>query len=553
MIIGDNKMKNYKDFSTWVLTERQFCDLELLLNGAFSQLNGFMDKESYESVINNMRLQNGALWPIPITLDVDTKFAESIEKGETISLLNKEGFLLATLTIHDIWLPDLKIESEEVYKTNDTKHPGVNFLLNDSQKVYIGGEVKKIELPHHYDYNDYRHTPEEMKNLFSALGWEKIVAFQTRNPIHRAHYELTKKAMNDLNASLLLHPAVGMTKPGDIDYHTRVRCYQHIINRYKEKTVLLSLLPLAMRMAGPRETLLHAIIRKNYGCTHFIVGRDHAGPGNNSSGRPFYGPYDAQNLLMKYENEIEIEMVKFKFMVYVPESEAYEPIDELDEATEYKMISGTQLRDLLNKGEKIPEWFTFKDISRELVKSNPPLIKKGFTILFTGLSGSGKSTLANGLMIKLLEQGSRPVTLLDGDIVRTHLSSELGFSKEHRSLNVRRIGFVANEITKNNGIAICAPIAPYEIDRKFNKEMILRSGGYIEIYVNTSLEKCEERDSKGLYELARKGVIKEFTGISDPYEKPLDPDITINSSGVPPEHLVDQIYLKIIEMGYIKS
>ena len=553
MIISDNKMKNYKDFSTWVLTERQFCDLELLLNGAFSPLNGFMDKENYESVINDMRLQSGDLWPIPITLDVDTKFAENIEKGETISLLNKEGFFLATMTIHDIWLPDLKIESEKVYKTNDTKHPGVNFLLNHSQKVYIGGEVKKIKLPHHYDYNDYRHTPEEMKNLFSTLGWEKIVAFQTRNPIHRAHYELTKKAMYDLNASLLLHPVVGMTKPGDIDYHTRVRCYQHIMNRYKEKTVLLSLLPLAMRMAGPRETLLHAIIRKNYGCTHFIVGRDHAGPGNNSLGRPFYEPYDAQNLLMKYENEIEIEMVQFKFMVYVPESEAYEPIDELDEATEYKMISGTQLRDLLNKGEKIPKWFTFKDISRELVKSNPPLIKKGFTILFTGLSGSGKSTLANGLMIKLLEQGSRPVTLLDGDIVRTHLSSELGFSKEHRSLNVRRIGFVANEITKNNGIAICAPIAPYAIDRKFNKEMILRSGGYIEIYVNTSLEKCEERDSKGLYELARKGVIKEFTGISDPYEKPLDPDITINSSGVPPEHLVDQIYLKIIEMGYIKS
>ncbi len=546
-------MKNPDHFLSWTLTERQLCDLELILNGAFAPLSGFLTKADYDSVIGNMRLQNGDLWPLPITLDVNSEFAEKLKKGRDIFLRNKEGFCLATMNIEDIWYPDLENEAQQVYETNDIKHPGVNYILNFSHKVYLGGKVKTIKYPYHYDYNDYRHTPNEVKLFFKSLGWEKIVAFQTRNPMHKAHVELTKRAMSDLGACLLLHPVVGMTKPGDIDYHTRVRIYKYVIKKYQNNSALLSLLPLAMRMAGPKETLLHALIRKNYGCTHFIVGRDHAGPGNNSLGIPFYGPYDAQEILMKYQNEIGIEMVPFKFMVYVSDSKSYEAIDDIDKETKYETISGTQLRDLLNKGEKIPEWFTYKEVSRELIKSTPPLIKRGLTILFTGLSGSGKSTLANGLMVKLLEEGSRPVTLLDGDIVRTHLSSELGFSKEHRSLNVRRIGFVANEITKNNGIAICAPIAPYAIDRKFNKEMISRSGGYIEIYVNTSLEKCEERDSKGLYELARKGVIKEFTGISDPYEKPLNPDITINSSGISPENLVDQIYSKIIEMGYIKS
>ncbi len=546
-------MNNYSNKLSWVLNERQLCDLELLINGAFAPLTGFMTKADYDSVVSDMRLQSGELWPLPITLDVNQDFAKKIKKDQSISLRNKEGFCLATMRIEDIWSPDLNKEAKLVYKTDDTKHPGVNYILNYTQRVCIGGKLNIISYPHHFDYNQYRHSPNEIKKIFNSLGWKKVVAFQTRNPMHKAHVELTKKAMSELNAALLLHPVVGMTKPGDIDYHTRVRCYKYVMNKYKEKSALLSILPLAMRMAGPRETLLHAIIRKNYGCTHFIVGRDHAGPGSNSLGDPFYGPYDAQKIFMDYQNEIGIKMVPFKFMVYVPSTKSYEAIDDLDVKTQYETISGTQLRDLLNNGENIPNWFTYKEIGEELVKSNPPLNKRGLTIFFTGLSGSGKSTLANGLMIKLLEEGSRPVTLLDGDVVRTHLSSELGFSKEHRSLNVRRIGFVANEITKNNGIAICAPIAPYALDRTFNKDMISRSGGYIEIYVNTSLEKCEERDVKGLYNLARKGVIKEFTGISDPYEKPVAPDITVNSSGVQPEEIVDQIYSKIKEMGYIKS
>jgi len=350
---------------------------------------------------------------------------------------------------------------------------------------------------------------------------------------------------------LLIHPVVGMTKPGDVDHFTRVRCYQKLIEKYPANSASLNLLPLAMRMGGPREALWHAIIRKNYGCTHFIVGRDHAGPGTDSNGVPFYGPYDAQELLLQYEDEIGIKMVPFRMMVYVEEKKKYLPIDEVPKGMKSSNISGTELRRRLDEGLELPEWFSFPDVVEELKSSHPEKINRGLTVFFTGLSGSGKSTLANGLLIKLLEEGRRPVTLLDGDIVRTHLSSELGFSKEHRSINVQRIGYVASEITKNGGIAICAPIAPYISDRRYNRDLITKYGGYIEIHVSTSLDVCENRDAKGLYKLARKGVIKEFTGISDPYEVPKSPDLVIDSSGDAPEQLVDQILIKIRELGYL--
>jgi len=544
--------KEANHYSSWQLTDRQICDFELLLNGGFSPLTGFMAKKDYKSVLNDMRLEDGSLWPMPITLDVTEDFAGTIKNEEKITLRDQEGFALAVLTITDIWQPDLEEECSAVYGTTDITHPAVNYLLNIGNKVYVGGSLKGISLPHHYDYQNDRHTPEELQTLFSENGWDKIVAFQTRNPLHRAHVEMTMRASEDLNANLLIHPVVGMTKPGDVDHYTRVRCYQHILKKYSQNSAMISLLPLAMRMGGPREALWHALIRKNYGCTHIVVGRDHAGPGNDKDGNPFYGPYDAQELLLKNQTEIGIEMVPFKFMVYLPQENRYEAIDEIEKGTEFKTISGTELRQLLDAGQGIPEWFSYKEVAQELEESRPPLTERGLTLFFTGLSGSGKSTLANGLLVKLLEDGSRPVTLLDGDIVRTHLSSELGFSKEHRSLNVQRIGYVASEITKNRGIAICAPIAPYEADRRFNRELISKFGGFIEIYVNTSLEKCEERDVKGLYELARKGVIKEFTGISDPYETPTDAEIVVNSSGTPPEELVDQIYFRIKEMGYIK-
>ena len=549
---AENKLKEeYLNYTYWTLNDRQICDLELILNGGFEPLNGFLGKRDFESVINDLRLENGALWPIPITLDVSIEFAELLSNGDSITLKDKEGFSLAIMEISDIWEPDRSKEATLVFGTNDDKHPGVNHLLNESNPIYIGGNLKCIDLPHHYDYKNLRHSPKALKKKFQEMGWNKIVAFQTRNPLHRAHVEMTLKAIKELDANLLIHPVVGMTKPGDVDHYTRVRCYNHVLDRYPDNSAILSLLPLAMRMGGPREALLHAIIRKNYGCTHLIVGRDHAGPGNDKNGKPFYGPYDAQNIIEKYKDEIGIQMVPFKFLVYLPDQDSYKPIDEVPDGVNYKTISGSELRKHLDEGTNIPEWFTYKEVAKELQRSNPPKEKRGFTIFFTGLSGSGKSTLANGLMVKLLENGNRPVTLLDGDIVRTHLSSELGFSKEHRSLNVRRIGFVASEITKNKGIAICAPIAPYKKDRRSNRDLISKLGGYIEIHVSTSIEKCEERDAKGLYKLAREGVIKEFTGISDPYEAPENAEIVIDSSGIKPEKLVDKIYNQIHELGYI--
>jgi sulfate adenylyltransferase len=534
------------------LTDRQLCDLELLLNGGFAPLNGFMNQKDYDSVLNEMRLSNGSIWTIPINLDISKDFAERINHNEKILLKDKEGFSLAILTITDIWEPNLKNESKKIYNTTDLTHPGVNYLINKTNRFYLGGLLEKISDPKHYDYKEYRHTPRQLRDVFKKLKWKKVIAFQTRNPLHRAHVEMIKNAIKNENANLLLHPVVGMTKPGDVNHYTRLRCYQSVLKRFDQKQAILSLIPLAMRMAGPREAVWHALIRKNYGCSHLIVGRDHAGPGLAESGKPFYGPYDAQELLIQHQNEIGIEMIPFKFMVFLPNLKSYKPIDEVKKGENHKTISGTELRNILDNGQKIPSWFTYPEVAKELERSIPPLNKRGITIFFTGLSGSGKSTLANGLMVKLLEEGSRTVTLLDGDIVRTHLSNELGFSKEHRSINVQRIGYVASEITKNKGIAICAPIAPYEIDRKINRDLISSYGGYIEIFVNTPLEKCEERDSKGLYKLARKGIIKEFTGISDPYEKPLNPEIIIDSSNQNPEELVDVLYNKIQKLGYLK-
>ena len=538
--------------SSLVLTGRQVCDLELLMNKGFRPLKGFMNRQDYFSVLNNMRLSNGLLWPIPIVLDVNKKIGESFCVGEKLTLKNQEGFPLAILNINDIWKPSYNEEAHLVYGTTDPSHPGVSYILNRNEVYCLGGEIENISLPYHYDFQKDRHTPKALKKIFKDKNWDKVVAFQTRNPMHKAHVKMTLEAIRDLKAKLLIHPVIGETKPGDIDYFTRVRCYKMIMGEYPQDTAILSLLPLSMRMAGPREAVWHALIRKNYGCTHLIVGRDHAGPGTDSKGSSFYGPYDAQNLLEKYQNEIGISIVQFKTMVYVPSLNKHMQLEKINKKEEYKNLSGTEMRKLLDKGLKIPNWFTFENVAEELRKSTPPIHKRGFTIFFTGLSGSGKSTLANGLMIKLLEEGSRSVSLLDGDIVRTNLSSELGFSKGHRSINVRRIGFVASEITKNGGVAICAPIAPYEADRLANRQIISKYGIFIEVYVSTPLEICEERDSKGLYELARKGELKEFTGISDPYEEPKNPDISINSSGLSPEKLVEQIYRSIKSLGLIK-
>ena len=544
---------NLANKKQWTLTERQLCDIELIMDGSFSPINGFMGEEDYNLVLNKMRLKGGQLFPLPIVLDISKSFYKAININEEIILSDLEGFQIAKMRVNSKWKPDLNKEAELLYGTLDTNHPAVDYLLNYGNKFYMGGEIEKIAFPNHYDYNQYRLTPKNAKENFKKLGWEKIIAFQTRNPLHRAHVEMTMHSMNSKDACLFLHPVVGLTKTGDIDYFTRVRCYEKIIQKYPNNKAMLALLPLAMRMGGPREALLHALIRKNFGCTHIIIGRDHAGPGKNSAGKLFYGPYESQKLVQKFENEIGIKMIPFQFMVYVPKYKKYEELSNLEPDVEYKTLSGTELRDLLDKGEEVPEWFSYPEVTTELKKSNPPRYKRGFTVFLTGLSGSGKSTIANGLLIKLLEHGSRPVTLLDGDIVRTHLSSELGFSKAHRSLNVQRIGYVASEITKNRGIAICAPIAPYELDRHINRRLISKFGGYIELYVSTNLERCEERDSKGLYKLARDGKITDFTGISDPYEVPKNPDIVVNSDGKkPPSDLVNEIFQKLCDFGYLR-
>lgn len=555
LFVSDERKKELKEllinYESWSITDRQICDLELILNGGFSPLKGFMNKKDYDSVVKEMRLADGTLWPMPITLDITEKTAEKISQGSKLVLRDNEGFPLAILTIKDIWTPDLKAEAKAVFGTTDDTHPAVNYLLNYTNPVYVGGTLEGMTYPKHYDYQGIRHTPAELRAQFNKRGWEDIVAFQTRNPMHRAHVELTMRAAKEIGANVLIHPVVGLTKPGDVDHYTRVRCYKKVLPKYPKGTVMLSLLPLAMRMGGPREALWHAIIRKNYGCNFIIVGRDHAGPGNDKDGNPFYGPYDAQELLIKYEDELGIKMVPFKLMVWVEDRAEYRPIDEISKDTKTLNISGTELRRRLDKGLDIPEWFSYPEVVEELRETQPPLNERGFTVFFTGLSGSGKSTLANGLMVKLLEDGRRPVTLLDGDVVRTNLSSELGFSKEHRSLNIQRIGYVASEITKNFGIAICAPIAPYTADRRAVRQLISHFGGFIEVFISTTLEVCERRDVKGLYAKARLGIVKEFTGISDPYEEPQNAEIIINSEGTEPEVLVQEILLKIEQLGYI--
>ena len=540
-----------RGWPSWDLTDRQLCDLELLLNGGFSPLSGFLTEADYEPVLTDMRLADGSLWPMPVTLDVTEEFGEGVSVGDSIALRDPEGVMLAALHIEDMWHPDRKREAEAVFGTTNLEHPGVEFLLNGSNPVYLGGRVEGVQLPVHYDFPMLRLTPAELRDEFTRRGWTKIVAFQTRNPMHRAHVELTLRAAKGIEANLLIHPVVGMTKPGDVDHYTRVRAYQHVLKRYPKGTAMLSLLPLAMRMGGPREAVWHAIIRKNYGVTHFIVGRDHAGPGSDSSGKPFYGPYDAQVLLKEHQDEIGVEMVPFRMMVYVPEHDRFEPVDEIPEDTKTLSISGTELRDRLADGREIPEWFTYPEVVDELRRTHPPRHKQGFTVFFTGLSGSGKSTIANVLLVKLLEMGGRPVTLLDGDIVRKNLSSELGFSKEHRDINIMRIGYVASEITKNGGIALCAPIAPYEWVREHNRKRISRVGGYILVHVSTPIEVCEQRDRKGLYAKARAGIIKEFTGISDPYEEPLNADLSIDTTDISPGEAANQIILHLESMGYI--
>ena len=518
-----------------VLNNRELCDLELLLNGGFAPLNGFLKENDYLSVLTEMHLSTGELWPIPIILKIPVEKYKEAKQHEFLVLTDKTNLPIAKLYIEDIYKPDLYLESVSIFGCDDDNHPYISEMLKNKDIYYIGGKVEKIRLPVHYDFENIRLTPPQTRDYFKQNNWNTIVGFQTRNPMHRSHYELTKYAMKctgNKNVKLFLNPVVGVTQECDIDYYTRVKCYKILVeNHYPKGQVLLNLLPLSMRMAGPREALWHALIRQNYGCTHFVVGRDHAGPSyKKKDGNSFFGPFDAHELLEKYKDELKIKVVKSQFIVYVEKLEKYLPMDQVPRGMKILNISGTQQRKMLKHGEEIPDWFSFNDVVTELRKKYRP--KKGVCVYFVGLSGSGKSTLANALRQKLLEGDiSQEITILDGDIVRQNLSKELTFSQKDRSINVRRIGYVASEIVKHYGIVICANIAPYSDDRKYNRELIEKYGKYIEVFVDTPLEICEERDVKGLYTLARKGVIKEFTGISDPFEKPENPELKILGDG----------------------
>jgi len=536
---------------SWDLTFKQLCDIELLLNGGFSPLDGFLGQADYESVRDHMRLANGVLWPMPIMLDVTEQFGGTIQPGARIALRHPEGMVIAVLTVGDIWKPDFQREAQQVFGTTDDTHPGVFTLFKQTNPVYVGGKIEGLELPIHHSYTNIRFTPHQLRRAFAERGWKKIVAFQTRNPMHRAHVELTQRAAAYVGANLLIHPVVGQTKPGDVDHFLRVRCYQAALKHYDPDTTELSLLQLAMRMGGPREAVWHAIIRKNHGVTHFIVGRDHAGPGNDKNGKPFYGPYEAQEVLAKHAEEIGIEPVTFNEMVYVKELDKYLPRPEVPQGMTVLNISGTELRRMLNDGSEIPAWFSYPEVIDALRATYPPRKAQGFTVFFTGLPSSGKSTIANALVSRLMEEGSRPVTLLDGDLVRKHLSSELTFSKEHRDLNIRRIGYVASEITKNHGVAICAPIAPYAAVRREVREMVSGYGGFIEVYVSTPVEVCEQRDRKGLYAKARAGILKGFTGIDDPYEVPEHAELVIDTSRLEPDEAASAVLDLLAERGYI--
>ncbi len=540
-----------RDWLSWDLTDRQLRDLELLLNGGFSPLEGFMGRADYERVRDEMRLVDGTLWPIPITLNVTEELAGKLENGTSLALRDPEGVLLAVLTVEEVWEPDLTEEAEKVFGTTDPEHPGVDFLLHRTPPVCVGGKLEGIQLPIHYDFKRDRLGPRELREEFRRLGWRKVVGFHTRSPMHKAQVALTTRAAKEAGANLLIHPVVRMIQSGDLDHYTRVRCYEAVLRHYPQFTAKLSLLDMAMRLAGPREALWHAIIRKNFGCSHFVVGQDHAGPGVDSSGRPFYGLYEAQELTKAHEEELGVTILPVRMVVYVKERDEFLTVDEIPEGVTTWSISQADLKSRLDDGREIPDWFTFEEVARELRRRHPPRSKKGFTVFFTGLSGSGKSTLANVLRTKLLEAGGRSVTLLDGDIVRKNLSSELGFSKEHRDLNIRRIGFVASEITKGGGIALCAPIAPYAQTRRYNRELISQYGGYVLVHVSTPIEVCEARDRKGLYAKARAGIIPEFTGVSDPYEVPPDAEVTVDTSEITPEEGAQLVYLYLEKEGYI--
>ena len=535
------------------LNQRQLCDLELLMIGAYSPLDGFMSEKIYKAVVEDMRLPFGLLWPLPITLDVPEQTAQTLRTGDRIGLYDQEGFMLAILELDSIWRPDKRHEAQAVFGTASDAHPGVRRLYEDTGPIYIGGKVIGVQARHHYEFEKLRYTPAELRALFAAENWSRVIGFHTTKPMHRLHHEITVNAAQSADANILIHPAVGIAKPGDLHYFSRVRCYRALMKHYEPGRARLSLVPLAVRMAGPREALFNAIVRQNYGCSHFIVGPEHAAPPGVRDGAPrFYPKYAAQEFAAAHQHELQIEIIATPEMCFIARSQKFVPVTSGSEQ-HVATFSEKDLYRSLEEGRPVPDWFSYFEVLKELAKTFPQRHKRGLTIFFTGLSGAGKSTLAKILHARLIEDGSRPVTLLDGDIVRKNLSSELGFSRHDRDINVRRIGFVASEITKNGGVAICAPIAPYAKTRQAVREMVQQYGAFVEVHVATPLEVCESRDRKGLYAKARMGLISDFTGISDPYDEPERPELRIDTSESTPDEASKTIVVYLSETGLLAS
>jgi len=510
------------------LSDRAVCDLELLASGAFSPLDRFMGRADHDRVVGEMRRADGTLFPIPVALPIAPDAGLRLDGA--VALRDSRNDLLAVMTVEEIYEWDWRTVAAEVFGTEDPRHPLVAEMPRWG-RLNVSGRLRLLQAPARYDFRALRLTPAQTRARLAGFGRANVVAFQTRNPLHRVHEELTKRATDGVDGVLLLHPSVGMTKPGDVDHFTRVRGYKALAEKYYEADrILLALLPLAMRMAGPREAVWHALIRRNHGANHFIVGRDHASPGVDSAGRPFYGPYDAQELVAKYRDELGVAMVPFSELVYLPDEDRYEETSRVPAGTRTASISGTQVREsYLNQGRPLPQWFTRPEVAEILAETYPPRHRQGVCVWFTGLSGSGKSTTADVLTELLLECG-RQVTLLDGDVVRTHLSKGLGFSREDRDINIRRIGFVAAEIVRHGGMALCAAVSPYRATRDECRALV---GGdrFLEVFVDTPLAVCEARDSKGLYAKARRGELRGFTGIDDPYESPAAAELTLDTVG----------------------
>ena len=550
---SDSLKKEIAASCTITLTERQLCDLEMILSNAMNPLNGFMSENCYSSVIENMSLDDSLLWSMPITLDVSKEQLDAFGEATKLGLCDTEGFMLATIDVDSVWKADKEKEAKQVYGTTDLSHPGVQYLFNEVKEYYVGGKVNGMQLPTHYDFESLRHTPELLRNEFKKAGWDKVVAFHTSKPMHRIHHEITPDAAKSVGANVLIHPVSGVGKPGDLAYYSRVHCYQAVMKYYPNHLAMLSLIPQAIRMAGPREAIHNMIVRQNYGCSHFIIGPEHASPPGVRSGvQRFYERYSAQKFVNEFQNKLDIQMLPVEEKGYSVKRNAYISCETASKEKEETLAyTERNFNQALEHGQPVPEWYSYPEVIHELSKVRLSRKQKGLTLFFTGLSGSGKSTLAKLVYARFIEQGDKPVTLLDGDVVRTNLSSELGFSKEHRDINVKRIGYVASEITKNRGVAICAPIAPYESIRASIREMIEEHGSFIEIHVATPLDTCEGRDRKGMYAKARKGIIKNFTGISDPYEIPLNPEIKIDTTGKTPVECAQQIMLYLFKEGYI--